>query len=289
MLLYLLLGAVLPLLTGLLIPFAPGAARHPGSDSKTELREAALWVGLAAVVFGLGHWALNGGWQLWPSDVKHWMVHLALLGALLAWLPLKVAGHVSILFSLAALPVLARPYIMHTWQSPWNWLAPVLACLFLLGWTFRFSREPTAGEDSADPRLASLRSLLPAALAASVAAAVVALSGSVKVGQQIGVLAALVGGLVFASALLRRNAVHVGRWLFTLLFLPQLWIAHLYARLPLWMALILALVPLLRSAFPPASTLGQELRRQIPGVALLAFVLVAALLAFRAASMAPPY
>ena len=292
MIVYLLLGTLLPLLAGLLIPIAPGATVHPGSgaaDFNRTLRNAAPWILVAAIVFSAGQWALNGGWQPWPSDVKHWLVHLALVGALLAWLPAKLGAHLAMLLGMGMVPLLAKPYILHTWEGSVRWQAPVAAAVFFLAWAFLYSREPKDSSTSEDVRVAAVRSLLPAALAATVAAALVALAGSVKVGQQIGVLAALTGGLVLGSALFRRQATLTGRWLFILLFLPMLWIAVLYARLPLWTGIALAVAPLLRVAFPAARSLARELMLQLPGLVLLLAALVAAVIRFRAAAMAPPY
>lgn len=292
MTLYLLLGALLPLLAGLLLPLAPGASQHPGAGPEEfapGLRRAAPWILLSALVFSLGQWALNGGWQPWPSDVKHWLVHLALLGGLLAFLPAKTAAHLMILLVAAMMPLLARPYILHTWEGGLRWQAPLAAVVTAVIWLFVVSREPKQPEAGGPGTLSVIRSLLPAAAACTLLAVLIALSGSVKVGQLAGVLAALVGGLLLGSLAFRRPAGIPGSWLFMLLFLPLVWIGLLYARLPLWTALALLIAPLLRRLFPAARTLSREVLLQLPGLVLLAGALVEAILRFRAAALAPPY
>jgi hypothetical protein len=292
MTLYLLMGALLPLLAGLLLPLAPGASLRPGAgavDFPTTLRRSAPWILLAAVVFSLGQVALNGGLQWWPSDVKHWLVHLALLGALMTWLPAKLGAHLAMVLVAGMIPLLAQPYILHTWEGGLRWQAPLGAILGVLVWEFLFSREPSRGLDGEPAHLAVIRGLLPSALSATALALLVALSGSVKVGQQAGVLAALTGGLFLGSLLFRRNAILAGRWMFLLLYLPLVWVAVLYARLPLWTALALVLAPLMRALFPATRRLASELLLQLPGILLLAAALVEAVIRFRAAAMAPPY
>ncbi len=228
---YLLFGAALPLATG------AATARSGTGHNPWRLL-------LAGLVLAIGLGVLAGGFHPFPADVKQFLPHLALLGALLALLP-RAGTLAAGLAAAAFVPLFSRPFWQYNWEGAWRFLAPLLlmAALLLFAWLLQRLPKKTTGRLLPE----ALALLLPVLL--SIPAIVAA--GSLRMGQFNGALAALLGGSLLL-AFLRKQELNLADWhfLMALLYLPLLLLAWLYVPLPGWAALAFACAPLAPLAAP---------------------------------------
>ncbi len=207
--------------------------------------ESRSWAGPLAVGAGFagGYWSLFGRGEIPPLDVTEWLFFLTLplvvLGTLDALMRFPMHGRLaaSVAAALLALSLLSWP-IVATGDGVQNEAAVVVVLGALLSVGCITSLEALAVRISG-ARLSAV--LLVAAVPASMA---IVLSGSQRLGQTAGVLAATQAGTLVASVVLGRAAV--GRatvLIFVILYAGLMLCGCVYASLTPTNALILFLAP----------------------------------------------
>jgi hypothetical protein len=174
-------------------------------------RASRSWGGPLAVALGFagGIWALFGWPGFPPLDANDWLLFLALPLSLLgtldasARLPMQVRLAASTVAVVGVLLLVSWP-VIKDFESSWpdGTRAVAVTCALSIAWIF--SLDELAARRSA----AGVGALLLATLAP--AAAVLALSGSQRLAQTSGVLAAAVGGWALAEYALGAAGVAAG-------------------------------------------------------------------------------
>jgi hypothetical protein len=228
-------GLVLPAALAAAVPVAAWRIAR----GRASARDSRSWGAPAAVAaaFVAGYWALLGRPELPPLDALDWLFYLApalaVVGTADAWLRLRFpARAVLIAASVAATFVLVAWPLLGGEASARILVAGALATASIVAL------------DALAVRISAARSGAILLAAAAPAAVVVMLSGSQRLGQIGGLLAATAGGMLAVNFALGSAAVGRGTVVvFGTLAAGLLLCSYLYAELQTADAVLLAIAP----------------------------------------------